>query len=67
MKQKMQEVKDKVQDIFWMTKIVAKVVFYQIVVVLVAMGILYATNFKLSITKNVSIISPIPTVEVAHE
>jgi hypothetical protein len=43
---------------------VAKVIFYEILIVLVAFGILYCTNFKLSITKNVSIISPIPTVEV---
>ena len=45
---------------------IAKVIFYEILIVLVAMGILYATNFRVSIEKNVQTISPIPT-EVAHE
>ena len=58
-KAKMQEVKDKVQDTIWMTKIVAKVVFYQIVVVLVAFGVLYVSNYKVTITPNVQVVSPI--------
>lgn len=56
-----QQVKDKVQDTIWMTKIVAKVIFYQIVVVLVAFGVLYCSNYKVTVTPNVQTISPIVT------
>lgn len=62
-KQKMLAIKDKVQDTIWMTKIVAKVIFYQIVIVLVAMGILYATNFRVEVKPNVQVISPIVEVK----
>jgi len=58
-KQKMLAIKDKVQDTLWMTKIVAKVVFYQVIIVLVAMGVLYATNFTVKVQPNVTIVSPI--------
>jgi len=56
-----QETKDKIQDTFWMTKIVAKVLFYEVVLALVVMGVLYATNFKISLTPNITVLSPIST------
>lgn len=62
-KQKMQEVKDKVADTIWHLKLIAKVIFYQIVILLVAMGILYATNFRVEIKPNVQVISPVVEVK----
>lgn len=38
---------------------VAKVIFYEIIIALVVMGILYATNFRIEIKPNVEVVSPI--------
>jgi hypothetical protein len=54
-----QALKDKVQDTFWMTKIVAKVLFYEVVLALVVMGVLYMTNFRINIVPLVTTISPL--------
>lgn len=51
--------KDTLPDFFHEAGKVLKVLFYEVLVVLVAMGILYATNFRVTIEKNVQIISPI--------
>jgi hypothetical protein len=56
-----QETKDKIQDTFWMTKIIVKVLFYEVVLALVVMGVLYATNFKITVSPLVQTISPIST------
>jgi len=58
-----QETKDKIQDTFWMTKIIVKVLFYEVVLALVVMGVCYATNFHISITPVVQTISPIQEVK----
>lgn len=42
---------------------VLKVILYEILIALVVMGILYVTNFRVEITKNVQVISPIQEVK----
>lgn len=54
-----QETKDKIQDTFWMTKIIVKVLFYEVVLALVVMGVLYVTNFRFEIKPVVQTISPV--------
>ena len=40
-------------------KMVATVIFYQTVIVFVVFGVLYISNYKITITPNVQIVSPI--------
>ncbi len=41
--------------------LVVKVLFYEVVLALVVMGVLYATNFRINIVPLVTTISPIST------
>lgn len=58
-KVKMQVLKDNVQDFWLMTKIVCKVIGIQVLIVLVAAGVCYFSNFRVTIQPIVQTISPI--------
>lgn len=57
------QVKDNIQDFVWHSKLVLKVLVWQALVILVACGVLYITNFKFQITKVTHTISPIVETE----
>lgn len=56
---KLEQTKDAFHNFIWNAKLVLKVVMYQIALALMILGVLYVTNFKVSIVKNVQVISPI--------
>jgi hypothetical protein len=55
--------KDTLPDFMWEMKKVLTVLFYEVVLALVVMGVCYATNFHISITPVVQTISPIQEVK----
>lgn len=62
---KIEKVKDSFHNFIWWTGIVGKVVMFQVSVVLMVLGILYITNFRISIQPIIHTVSPI--IEEAHE
>ena len=46
-------------DFFTKLMVILKVIFYEVLIILVAFGILYLTNFRIRIEPMVKIISPI--------
>ncbi|TVL99541.1 MAG: hypothetical protein CV087_17430 [Candidatus Brocadia sp. WS118] len=56
---KVQKIKDDIHNFLWWAGIVGKVVMFQVGVALMVMGVLYITNFKITIEPLVKVISPI--------
>lgn len=56
---KTQKVKDDIHNALWWGGIIGKVILFQALVILVACGVLYLSNFKVQVVKNVEIVSPI--------
>lgn len=56
---KIEQAKDKVAEIVWHTKLVLRVLLWQAIIILVACGVLYLSNYQFHITPRVTVISPI--------
>ena len=56
-------VQDNIHEFVWNVWRVIKVILYEVLIALVVMGILYCLNFKVTIIKNVQVISPIQEVK----